>query len=277
MQAVCERLTVSQRRSCRWVAVNRKLLHYRSRRADERPVRQQLETLALTHRRYGLPRLIVLMRRAGFQDNHKRMGRIYRAAGLQVRKRIRRKLALGRGIPTPQAGHPNERWSVDFVHDRLHHGRRLRMLTAVDDCTRENLAIEADFGFSSQRLVRTLDDIAALRGYPQTLIADNGPELCSLALLRWAQEHQVRLHHIDPGKPIQNAFIESFNGRLRDECLNEHDFISLAHARSVIATWREQYNNERPHKGLGWRTPQEYAQTLKTTPKPQTLHSLVGA
>jgi putative transposase len=277
VQAVRERWTASERRTCRWLGINRKLLHYCSRRGDDTPVRRHLETLAQAHRRYGLPRLIVLLRRDGFQDNHKRIGRIYRAAHLQVRKRIRRKLALGRGVPAPQATSPNERWSVDFVHDRLHHGRRLRMLTVVDDCTRENLAIEADFGFSSQRLVRTLDTIAALRGYPQTLIADNGPELCSLALLRWAQEHHVRLHHIDPGKPIQNAFIESFNGRLRDECLNEHDFVSLAHVRSVIAAWRDQYNRQRPHKALGWRTPQEYAQTLRTTPKSQSLHLLVGA
>ena len=229
------------------------------------------------HRRYGLPRLIVLLRREGIQDNHKRIGRIYRAAHLQVRKRIRRKLALGRGIPPAHASRPNERWSVDFVHDRLHHGRRFRMLTVVDDCTRENLAIEADYGFSSQRLVRTLDAVAGLRGYPSMLIADNGPELCSLALLRWAQEHNVRLHHIAPGKPVQNAFIESFNGRLRDECLNEHDFTSLDELRTILAHWRAQYNSQRPHKSLGWRTPQEYAQELSTTHATEIFHSLVGA
>ncbi len=277
MQAVRERFDVTERRSCRWVGVNRKLLHYRSRRADDAPLRQHLETLAVAHRRYGLPRLTVLLRRAGVQDNHKRIGRVYRAANLQVRKRIRRKLALGRGIPPERAARPNERWSVDFVHDRLRHGRRLRMLTVVDDCTRENLAIEADYGFSSQRLVRSLDAIAALRGYPSMLIADNGPELCSLALLRWAQERNVRLHHIAPGKPVQNAFIESFNGRLRDECLNEHDFTSLDELRAILARWRAQYNTERPHKSLGWRTPQEYARALTTCPKPQTCHSLVGA
>jgi len=147
----------------------------------------------------------------------------------------------------------------------------------VDDCTRENLAIEADYGFSSQRLVRTLDAVAGLRGYPSMLIADNGPELCSLALLRWAQEHNVRLHHIAPGKPVQNAFIESFNGRLRDECLNEHDFTSLDELRTILAHWRAQYNSQRPHKSLGWRTPQEYAQELSTTHATEIFHSLVGA
>jgi putative transposase len=267
---------VAERRSCRWLGVNRKLLHYRSRRVDEAPLRQQLESLALAHRRYGLPRLIVLLRREGIHDNHKRIGRIYRAAQLQVRKRIRRKLALGRGIPPERASRPNERWSVDFVHDRLHHGRRFRMLTVVDDCTRENLAIEADYGFSSQRLVRTLETIAELRGYPAMVIADNGPELCSIALLRWAQEHNIRLHHIQPGKPIQNAFIESFNGRLRDECLNEHDFTSLEELRAIIARWRAQYNSQRPHKSLGWRTPQEYARALSTTHATEKFHSLVA-
>ena len=277
MQAVRERFMVAERRGCRWLGVNRKLLHYRSRRVDETLLRQQLESLAVAHRRYGLPRLVVLLRRAGVRDNHKRIGRIYRAAGLQVRKRIRRKLALGRGIPPVRAARPNERWSVDFVHDRLRQGRRLRMLTVVDDCTRENLAIEADYGFSSQRLVRTLDAIAVLRGYPRTLIADNGPELCSLALLRWAQERNVCLHHIAPGKPVQNAFIESFNGRLRDECLNEHDFTSLDELRAILARWRVQYNTERPHKSLDWRTPQEYARALSTTPLPQIFHSTLGA
>lgn len=277
MQAARERWHASERRSCRWLGVNRKLLHYHSRRADDTPLRQRLEALALAHRRYGLPRLLVLLRRDGVRDNHKRVGRLYRAAQLQVRKRIRRKLAWGRGVPALRPSRPNERWSVDFVHDRLRHGRRIRMLTVVDDCTRENLTIEADFGYSGVRLARTLDAIATLRGYPAMLVADNGPELTSLALLRWAQEHSVRLHHIAPGKPIQNAFIESFNGRLRDECLNEYDFASLEHARSIIAAWREQYNRRRPHKALGWRTPEEYARTLATTPKPESLHLLVGA
>lgn len=275
MQAVGKRFAVTQRRSCRWVSVNPKLLRYRSRRADDTPLRQHLETLALSHRRYGLPRLVVLLRRAGVRDNHKRIGRIYREAKLQVRKRIRRKLSLGRGAPPARVSRPNECWSIDFVHDRLHRGRRLRILTLVDDCTRESPRIEADFGFSSQRVVHTLENIAAIRGYPETLIADNGPEFCSLALLRWAQERNVRLHHIDPGKPVQNAFIESFNGRLRDECLNEHDFISLDHARSVIEDWRQRYNRDRPHKSLGWRTPEEYARTLSTTPSTQSLHLLV--
>ena len=209
-------------------------------------------------------------------DNHKRVGRVYRAAQLQVRKRVRRKLALSRGIPPPILAQRNLRWSLDFVHDRLRGGRRIRILTMVDDGTRESLAVEADFGFSGQRVTYVLDAIGAVRGLPDVIVLDNGPELTSRAMLRWSQEHRVRLHHIAPGKPIQNAYVESFNGKLRDECLNEHDFISLEEARSVIAVWRDQYNRERPHKALAWRTPEEYAATLATTTKPKSLHLSVG-
>ncbi len=239
-------------------------------------LRARLEGLAAQYRRYGLPRMLVLLRREGIRDNHKRVGRVYRAAQLQVRKRVRRKLALGRGIPPPILAQRNLRWSLDFVHDRLRSGRRIRILTVVDDGTRESLAVEADFGFSGQRMGYTLDAIGSLRGLPDVIVLDNGPEMTSLAMLRWSQEHHVRLHHIAPGKPIQNAYIESFNGKLRDECLNEHDFISLEHARSVIATWRTQYNRERPHKALAWRTPEEYAAVLATTTSTETLHLSVG-
>jgi putative transposase len=219
---------------------------------------------------------MLVLRREGITDNHKRVGRVYRAAHLQVRKRVRRKLALSRGIPPPILAQRNLRWSLDFVHDRLRSGRRIRILTVVDDGTRESLAVEADFGFSGRRVTYVLDAIAAVRGLPDVIVLDNGPELTSRAMLRWSQEHRVRLHHIAPGKPIQNAYVESFNGKLRDECLNEHDFISLEEACSVIAVWREQYNRERPHKALAWRTPEEYAATLATITKPETLHLSVG-
>lgn len=228
--------------------------------------------LAQEHRRYGLPRLTVLLRREGVADNHKRIGRIYRAANLQVRKRVRRKLALGRGPATEPITAPNERWSLDFVHDRLRNNRRFRILAVGDDCTRENLALEADFAFSGERMTRVLDAIAELRGYPKTIVMDNGPEMCSLAMLRWAADRHVRLHHIAPGKPVQNAFIESFNGRLRDECLNEHDFNSLFEVRSTLTDWRERYNYTRPHKSLGWKTPEEFARTFATTQTSELFH-----
>lgn len=271
------RIPASRRRLCRWLGVNRKLLQRRPRVRDDAALRARLETLAAQYRRYGLPRMLVLLRREGIYDNHKRVGRVYRAAQLQVRKRVRRKLALGRGIPPPILAQRNLRWSMDFVHDRLRNGRRIRILTVVDDGTRESIAVEADFGFSGQRVTYVLDAVGALRGLPDVIVLDNGPELTSRAMLRWSQEHHVRLHHIAPGKPIQNAYIESFNGKLRDECLNEHDFISLDHAQAAMATWRDQYNRERPHKALAWRTPEEYAAALAITPKPETLHLSVGA
>jgi len=167
----------------------------------------------------------------------------------------------------------NDRWSLDFVHDRLSSNRRYRILVVGDDCTRENLALEADFAFSGVRMTRVLDAVAALRGYPKTIVLDNGPEMVSLAMLRWAADRGVRLHHIAPGKPIQNAFCESFNGRLRDECLNEYDFVSLAHVHEVLGEWRQRYNRERPHKALGWQTPEEFANTLPTTTKTLRLSS----
>jgi len=271
VQAVRERLGSKERPICRWIGINRKLLHYVSRRNDE-PLRSQLITLASEHRRYGLPRMIVLLRRDGVLDNHKRIGRIYRATGLQVRKRIRRKLALGRGPVEHVAGAPNERWSLDFVHDRLRTNRRFRILAVGDDCTRENLTLEADFAFSGERITRVLDTIATVRGYPKTIVMDNGPEMVSLAMLRWAVDRGVRLHHIAPGKPIQNAFIESFNGRLRDECLNEHDFSTLADVRQILDSWRDRYNTKRPHKALDWRTPEEFARSLAITQATQNGH-----
>jgi putative transposase len=270
VQAVRERLGADERPTCRWIGVNRKLLHYRSRRHDE-PLRLRLIALATEHRRFGLPRLTVLLRREGIVDNHKRIGRIYRAANLQVRKRVRRKLALGRGPVDAPALMPNERWSLDFVHDRLRTNRRFRILAVGDDCTRENLALEADFAFSGERLSRALDAVAELRGYPKTIVLDNGPEMCSLAMLRWAADRGVRLHFIQPGKPVQNAFIESFNGRLRDECLNEHDFGSLLEVLHVLAAWRARYNRVRPHGSLGWKTPEEFARTFATTSTKKSL------
>jgi putative transposase len=269
VQAVRDKLDVAERPACRWIGVNRKLLHYRSRRNDE-PLRLRLIALAWEHRRYGLSRLTVLLRREGIADNHKRIARIYRAAQLQVRKRVRRKLALGRGPVDTPALLPNERWSLDFVHDRLRTNRRFRVLAVGDDCTRENLALEADFAFSGDRLTRVLDAIAELRGYPKMIVLDNGPEMCSLAMLRWAADRRVRLHFIAPGKPVQNAFIESFNGRLRDECLNEHDFASISEVHAVLASWQARYNCERPHGSLGWRTPEEFA--FATTSSSKSRH-----
>jgi putative transposase len=274
VRAVLERFRASERAACRWLDVNRKLFHYRPCKPSDEPLRSWLIEKAGQHRRYGQRRLIVLARRDGFADNHKRIERVYRAAGLQVRKRVRRKLALGRGPVNERPLRPNQRWSLDFVHDRLWSNRRYRILVVGDDCTRENLALEADFAFSGVRMTRVLDAIAIARGYPETIVLDNGPEMISLAMLRWAADRGVRLHHIAPGKPIQNAFCESFNGRLRDECLNEHDFISLDDVREILTQFREWYNRERPHKALGWRTPEDFANSFTTTTKALHLSSV---
>ena len=197
--------------------------------------------------------------------NIKRVLRVYREANLQVRKRVKRRVALGRGDPAPIVSQMNQRWSLDFMHDTLESGRRIRTLNIVDDFTRECLAIEVDTSLSGPRVARVLDAIAAVRGYPETLVMDNGTELTSVAMLCWARDRRVRLHYIQPGKPTQNACIESFNGRFRDECLNEHEFTTLTEARSIIETWRLDYNAARPHQSLGDRTPEEFVRDLQIT------------
>ena len=236
-------------------------------RRDEQPVRSALRRHAAVRRRWGYRRLLVLLRREGVADNHKRIYRLYRAERLQVRQRRRRKQKLVRGVERPMGPmRPNERWSLDFVHDRLANGRSLRLLTVHDDYTRECLWIEADTSLSGPRVTRVLDFVAELRGPPASLITDNGPEFAGLALERWSHERQVAHRFITPGKPSQNGFIESFNGKLRDECLNEHEFINLQHARELIESFREDYNQLRPHSSLGDLTPAEFAAKIARAP-----------
>lgn len=193
--------------------------------------------------------------------NHKRVFRVYAAAKLRVRKRIKRRVALGRGNVIAPATRANERWSLDFVHDALQNGRRIRTLNIVDDFTREALAIEVDTSISGSRVARVLDRIAAERGeYPKRLVMDNGTELTSLVMLAWASATRVELHYIAPGKPTQNAFVESFNGKFRDKCLNDNIFPSLFDARRTIEAWRIDYNERRPHRSLGQLTRSQFAQ-----------------
>ncbi len=191
--------------------------------------------------------------------NHKKLRRLYAEERLQVRRRIGRKRALGTRVPMAPPQGPNQRWSLDFVADAFTDGRRFRVFTVVDDFTRECLALVGDTSLSGVRVARELDAIIARRGKPCTVVSDNGTELTSMAILRWAQEHQVEWRYIAPGKPQQNAFIESFNGRLRDECLNETLFTSMAHARAELADWKEDYNTIRPHSAIGYLTPTIYA------------------
>ena len=236
-------------------------------RRDEQPVRAALRRHAAVRRRWGYRRLLVLLRRDGITDNHKRVYRIYRTERLQVRQRRRRKQRIQRGaVPASAPQRPNERWSLDFVHDRLVNGRSLRLLTVHDDYSRECLWIEADTSLSGPRVVRVLDFLTELRGRPGSILTDNGPEFAGLPLERWAHDRKVAHRFITPGKPSQNGHIESFNGKLRDECLNENEFINLRHARELLEAFREDYNQNRPHSSLGQLTPTEFAAKIARAP-----------
>lgn len=240
----------SQRRACRLVGLAPKVYRYRMRRADDGVLRTRLLALAACRRRFGYRRLHLLLRRESFAVNHKKLYRIYREEKLVVRKRGGRKRALGMRAPMALPEARNQRGSLDFVSDAFADGRRFRVLCIVDDFTRECLGLIADTSLSGARVARELDAIVAQRGRPQTIVSDNGSELTSIAMLRWQQEARVAWHYIQPGKPIQNAFVESFNGRLRDELLNETVFRSLGHARELLAEWRADYNDCRPHTSL---------------------------
>jgi putative transposase len=246
-------------RACGLVGISRSLYRYRSRRPDSAALRRRIEEIAATKRRYGYRRVYLRLRREGWEVNRKRVYRFYREAGLAVRRRKRKRVGPYERKPLPKPAAPNLSWSMDFVADWLISGHRLRCLTIVDDCTRECLAIEVDTSITGLRVQAVLDRLADMRGLPHSITVDNGPEFDGQVLDKWAYRHGVQLSFIRPGKPNENAYIESFNGKFRDECLNEHWFIVLAHARSVIEAWRIEYNSERPHSSLGNQTPQEFA------------------
>jgi putative transposase len=231
-------------------------------RQDDPVLRERLKELARVRRRFGYRRLHVFLRREGYEVNHKRLFRIYREERLHIRRRGGRKRVIGTRAPMALPLMPNQRWSLDFVSDQLTDGRRFRVLTVVDDHTRECLALVADTSLSGGRVVRELDAIIARRGRPLTVVSDNGTEFTSMAILRWSQDRQIDWHYIAPGKPMQNGFIESFNGSFRDECLNETLFSSLPEARDRISAWKEDYNSHRPHSSLGNLTPNEFATQL---------------
>jgi putative transposase len=257
-----DKLEVSERRACTMAGICRMTVRYRSTRPDDGLLRERMKVLAHERRRFGYRRLHILLRREGYVVNHKRLFRIYREERLMVRRRGGRKRAMGTRAPIVVPLLPNDRWSLDFVSDQLLDGRRFRILAVVDDCTRECLTLVADTSLSGLRVVRELDRLIIERSKPRTVVSDNGTELTSNAILAWADESRIDWHYIAPGKPVQNAFIESFNGRLRDELLNETLFRSLPHARSALEAWRRDYNNDRPHSRLAWLTPAGYAATF---------------
>jgi putative transposase len=250
----------SQRRACELVGMAPKTYRYVFCRPDDGDVRARLRALAGERRRFGYRRLHILLARQGVRLNHKRLLRIYREERLGVRKRGGRKRALGTRSPMTLPQAENQRWSLDFVTDALSSGRRFRVLAVVDDFTRECLGLVVDTSLSGVRVGRELDRIAELRGrYPAMIVSDNGTELTSHAILRWQEERSVLWHYIAPGKPQQNGFVESFNGRFREECLNEHLFSSLAAARRIIGAWRVDYNTARPHTSLHGLAPTVFA------------------
>lgn len=260
----------SERRACRLAKIDRKAVHYKpKKKPDDDRIRQRLRELAEERRRFGYRRLHVLLKREGMHANHKRVFRIYSEEGLKVRKRKRKRVAQARGRRLEAPQRPNERWAMDFVSDVVAAGRRIRVLAVVDAYTRESLAVEVDTSITGERVVRVLDEIAARRGLPETIQVDNGPEFRGLTLDHWAYKRGVELAFIDPGKPVQNAYIESFNGRLRDECLNEHWFTSLNDARDLIDRWQEDYNEQRPHGALGYMAPAEYRRAYEEETAPR--------
>lgn len=249
---------MSERRACGLIELSRMVLRYVSCR-DDTTLRVRLRELAAQRRRWGYRRLRVLLLREGMVVNHKRVYRIYREEGLSVRRRKRKRAVSAARTPLLRPTRTDEVWGLDFVEDALAWGRKLRMLTVEDLYTREGLAIEVDTSLGGVRVARVLDHVIEERGQtPAAIVLDNGPELTSKALDQWAYSRGVRLHFIDPGKPIQNCFVESFNGRLRDECLNEHWFTSIYDARQTVETWRVDYNGVRPHSSLGNQTPEEF-------------------
>lgn len=273
---VMDRHGLSERRACQLANLHRSVFQYEKEDGGDEALRRRLRELANERRRFGYRRLHILLQREGVEVNHKKLFRLYREERLTVRKRGGRKRALGTRRPILVPDRANQRWSLDFVSDALSDGQRFRVLCIVDDCTREALATVVDRSMSGRRMTRELDALIRRRGQPDLIVSDNGTEMTSHAVLRWCQDTGAGWHYIAPGKPMQNAFVESFNGRLRDECLNENLFGNLAEARRNIETWRIDYNINRPHTSLNGQTPTEFAQRLRST-RPASLELRIGS
>ena len=262
---------LSQRRACKLIGLSRNTLRYKFLKESDEPFRKRMRDLAEERRRFGCRRLHVLLKREGLVINHKRTERIYREEGLSLRIRKRRKMASVARVELPGADKPDHQWSMDFVSDSLSSGRRLRILSVIDNFSRECLAAEVDTSIGGKRVVRVLNRIACIRDLPESIVVDNGPEFIGNALDEWAYQRGIRLHFIRPGKPVENAYIESFNGKLRDECLNQNWFLNLEHAREVIEEWRMDYNQERPHSSLGDLSPEEFVRKKEQKMIPKIL------
>jgi transposase InsO family protein len=260
-----EQFKMSERRACSVIDADRKMVRYRSRRPPETALRERLRSLANERRRFGYRRLFIMLRREGEPSGINRIYRLYREEGLGVRKRKGRKRAIGVRAPILVEARPNARWSLDFVHDQMANGRRFRVLNVTDDVTHECLAAIPDTSISGHRVARELTTIIERRGRPGMIVSDNGTELTSHAIFAWSRDHKIEWHYIMPGKPMQNGYVESFNGKMRDELLNETLFFSLDHARKAITAWVEDYNTRRPHSALAYQTPAAFAAKLTAT------------
>jgi putative transposase len=270
-------LEMSERRACTVIAADRKMIRYRLRRPPDTDLRARLRELANQRRRFGYRRLFILLRREGEPSGINRIYRLYREEGLTVRKRRARRRAVGTRSPIQVEARVNARWSLDFVHDQFALGRRFRILNIVDDVTRECLAAIPDTSISGKRVARELTAVIERRGKPQMIVSDHGTEFTSNAILNWSEDHRVEWHYIAPGKPMQNGYIESFNGRMRDELLNETLFFNLDQARQVIGAWVTDYNTARPHSSLGYKTPMAYADQLIAPKGVTTAEALIAA
>ena len=253
---------LTERHALRVISMSASSLRYQLAPDRNIALRETIVTLAHRHRRYGAGMIYLKLRQQGEIVNHKRVERLYAEAELQLRRRKRKKVPVADRQPLVRPEAANEVWSMDFVFDRSAEGRVIKCLTIVDDATHESVAIKPERAIGGVTVTRVLDELAISRGLPKVIRTDNGKEFCGHAMLTWAHQHGVNLRLIEPGKPNQNAYIESFNGRFRDECLNEHWFLNLAHAQTIIEAWRREYNEERPKKALGGLTPAAYAKQL---------------
>jgi len=263
---------VSTRRACELVHLARSRWNHQSTRAGDGALGDAVRAKAAERPRWGYRRLHVLLAREGSQVNHKRVRRVYREAGLLVRRRRRKQVALAR-VPRPLATRPNQVWAMHFISDQCATGRRFRVLSLIDTCMREGLALEVDTSLSAARVVRVLDDVTSLRGTPQAITVENGPEFVARALDAWACARQVQLAFIRPGKPVENAYVESFHDKFRAECLDQHWFRDLHDARDIIAAWQDDYNTVRPHSALQQLPPNEYARSFTRSPQPSAYTS----
>ncbi len=267
---------LSERRSLKVVRMSASALRYQPRLDRNEAIRERIVALAQRHRRYGVGMIYLKLRQAGELINDKRVERLYTLEKLHIRRRRRKRIPVSDRQPLIRPGHANEIWSMDFVFDRIASGRTLKCLTVVDDATHESVAVVPEHTIGGDHLTRILDGICSQRGKPMIIRSDNGPEFTGKAMLTWAHRNGIALRLIEPGKPNQNAYVESFNGRLRDECLNEHWFTSLSQAQAVIEIWRREYNEERPKKTLGGLTPSQYAKqlTIKAVTVPESSTTL---